>query len=126
MEENVPSYSHHAALGLVIALDGPLLNMNTSGKKDFLKYIIFYNFYQSSSFADLSINHVSVCILLVSIHLISAVCLTWSAMLMSVFISLLLPAAGANLATALTSHLRCCVIWSAAVLCAGVWCYVVY
>ena len=41
-------------------------------------------------------------------------------MLMSVFISLLLPAAGANLATALTSHLRCCVIWSAAVLC-GVW-----
>ena len=47
-------------------------------------------------------------------------------MLMSVFISLLLPAAGANLATALTSHLRCCVIWSAAVLCAGVWCYVVW
>ena len=45
-------------------------------------------------------------------------------MLMSVFISLLLPAAGANLATALTSHLRCCVIWSAAVLCGGVWCYV--
>ena len=45
-------------------------------------------------------------------------------MLMSVFISLLLPAAGANLATALTSHLRCCVIWSAAVLCGGVvWCY---
>ena len=47
-------------------------------------------------------------------------------MLMSVFISLLLPAAGANLATALTSHLRCCVIWSAAVLCGGVWCYVVW
>ena len=53
----MPSYSHHAALGLVIALEGPLMNMNTSGKKDFLKYIIFYNFYQSSSFADLSINH---------------------------------------------------------------------
>ena len=73
MEENVPSYSHHAALGLVIALEGPLMNMNTSGKKDFLKYIIFYNFYQSSSFADLSINHVSVCYLLVSFHLISVV-----------------------------------------------------
>ena len=69
----MPSYSHHAALGLVIALDGPLMNMNTSGKKDFLKYIIFYNFYQSSSFADLSINHVSVCYLLVSFHLISVV-----------------------------------------------------
>ena len=70
MEENVPSYSHHAALGLVIALEGPLMNMNTSGKKDFLKYIIFY---QSSSFADLSINHVSECNLLVSFHLISVV-----------------------------------------------------
>ena len=74
MEENVPSYSHHAALGLVIALDGPLMNMNTSGgnkgKKDFLEYIIFY---QSSRFADLSINHVSVCYLLVSFHLISVV-----------------------------------------------------
>ena len=66
----MPSYSHHAALGLVIALEGPLMNMNTSGKKDFLKYIIFY---QSSSFADLSINHVSVCYLLVSFHLISVV-----------------------------------------------------
>ena len=77
-------------------------------------------FYQSFSFADLSINHLSVCNLLVSFHLISVVLVPWSAMLMSVFISLLLPAAGANLATALTSHLRCCVIWSAAVLC-GVW-----
>ena len=74
MEENAPSYSHHAALWLVIALDGPLMNMNTSGgnkgKKDFIEYIILY---QSSRFADLSINHVSVCYLLVSFHLISVV-----------------------------------------------------
>ena len=77
MEENAPSYSHHAALWLVIALDWPLMNMNTSGgnkgKKDFLEYIIFYQSSTSSRFADLSINHVSVCYLLVSFHLISVV-----------------------------------------------------